>query len=120
MSFLFTELLHHLSPHYVDYYYFYSRSTTAAVSKPLERIWNFCFSQRLLENLEDEIFLKGGSIVTPQKFNQVLVINPPPLNCCIIYPLTTWIIIILFHATPRQQSHNRSNAYGTFVFHNGS
>ena len=50
----------------------------AAVSQPLERIWNFCFSQRLLANLEDEIFLKGGSIVTPQKFNQVLVIKILP------------------------------------------
>ena len=78
MSFLFTELLHHLSPHYVDYYYFYSRSTTAAVSQPLERIWNFCFSQRLLANLEDEIFLKGVVTVTPQKFNQVLVIKILP------------------------------------------
>ena len=71
MSFLFTKLLHHLSPHYVDYYYFYSRSTTAAVSQPLERIWSICFSQRLLTNLEDEIFLKGGSVVTPQNFDLI-------------------------------------------------
>ena len=28
-----------------------------------------------LANLEDEIFLKGGSVVTPQKFNLVLLIR---------------------------------------------
>ena len=78
VRFLFPELLHRISSHDVDY--FISHSTTAAVSQPLERIWSICFSQRLLANLEDEIFLKGGSIVTPQKFNQVLVIKILPRN----------------------------------------
>ena len=30
-------------------------------------------SKQLLTNLEDEIFLKGGSVVTPQKFGLVLM-----------------------------------------------
>ena len=33
-----------------------------------------------LANLEDEIFLKGGSVVTPQKFNHVLFIKILPGN----------------------------------------
>ena len=74
MSFLFTELLHHLSPHYVDYYYFYSRITTAAVSQPLERIWNFCFSQTAFNKSRGrDFFLKRVSIVTPQEFGLVLM-----------------------------------------------
>ena len=32
-------------------------------------------SKQLLTNLEDEIFLKGGSVVTPQNFNLVLLIK---------------------------------------------
>ena len=33
------------------------------------------FSKQLLTNLEDEIFLKGGSVVTPQNFDLVLFIK---------------------------------------------
>ena len=33
---------------------------------------SFC-SKQLLTNLEDEIFLKGGSVVTPQNFDLVLI-----------------------------------------------
>ena len=32
-------------------------------------------SKPLLANLEDEIFLKGGSVVTPQNFDLVLLIK---------------------------------------------
>ena len=32
-------------------------------------------SKQLLTNLEDEIFLKGGSVVTPQNFDLVLLIK---------------------------------------------
>ena len=35
---------------------------------------NVC-SKQLLTNLEDEIFLKGGSVVTPQNFDLVLLIK---------------------------------------------
>ena len=35
---------------------------------------NFC-SKQLLTNLEDEIFLKGGSVVTPKNFDLVLFIK---------------------------------------------
>ena len=37
-------------------------------------------SKQLLTNLEDEIFLKGGSIVTPQNFGLVLFIKMLPGN----------------------------------------
>ena len=35
---------------------------------------NVC-SKRFLTNLEDEIFLKGGSVVTPQNFDLILLIK---------------------------------------------
>ena len=38
------------------------------------------FSKQPLANLEDEIFLKGGSVVTPQKFDLVLSIKILPGN----------------------------------------
>ena len=40
---------------------------------------SFC-SKQLLTNLEDEIFLKGGSVVTPQNFGLVLFIKILPGN----------------------------------------
>ena len=40
---------------------------------------NVC-SKQLLTNLEDEIFLKGGSVVTPQNFDLVLLIKILPGN----------------------------------------
>ena len=40
---------------------------------------NFC-SKQLLTNLEDEIFLKGGSVVTPKIFDLVLFIKMLPRN----------------------------------------
>ena len=40
---------------------------------------NSC-SKQLLTNLEDEIFLKGGSVVTPQNFGLVLSIKMLPRN----------------------------------------
>ena len=40
---------------------------------------NVC-SKQLLTNLEDEIFLKGGSVVTPKKFDLVLFIKMLPGN----------------------------------------
>ena len=40
---------------------------------------NSC-SKQLLTNLEDEIFLKGGSVVTPQNFDLVLFIKILPGN----------------------------------------
>ena len=36
--------------------------------------------KQLLTNLEDEIFLKGGSVVTPQNFGLVLFIKMLPGN----------------------------------------
>ena len=38
------------------------------------------FSKQPLANLEDEIFLKGGSVVTPQNFDLVLFIKILPGN----------------------------------------
>ena len=40
---------------------------------------SFC-SKQLLTNLEDEIFLKGGSVVTPKNFDLVLFIKMLPGN----------------------------------------
>ena len=40
---------------------------------------NVC-SKQLLTNLEDEIFLKGGSVVTPQNFDLVSLIKILPGN----------------------------------------
>jgi hypothetical protein len=38
------------------------------------------FMKLFSANLEDEIFLKGGSVVTPQKFDHVLLIKILPEN----------------------------------------
>ena len=38
------------------------------------------FLNQPLANLEDEIFLKGGSVVTPQKLDLVLLIKILPGN----------------------------------------
>ena len=43
-----------------------------------------CATQ-ILVNLEDEIFLKGGSVVTPQNFDLVLLIKILPGNEIFIF-----------------------------------
>ena len=59
------------------------------------------FLKQPLANLEDEIFLKGGSVVTPQKFDLILLIKilPGNLNFCFLdfllisepfFPLFLW------------------------------
>ena len=60
---------------------------------------NVC-SKQLLANLEDEIFLKGGSVVTPQNFDLVLLIKILPGNLIFIFgiyllvaePPFSWIL----------------------------
>ena len=53
-----------------------------------------------LSNLEDEIFFKGGSVVTPQNFDLVLLIKILPGNLIFIFgiyllvaePPFSWIL----------------------------
>ena len=84
----FPELLHLISSHDVDH--FISRSTTAVDSSPLGHI--HClqktrnrgvfvfFKTALSKSRGQDFFLKGGSVVTPQNFNLVLLIKNFPRN----------------------------------------
>ena len=60
-----------------------SKLTTARTPTLLAKTRNrgvFVFQKQSLANLEDEIFLKGGSVVTPQNFDLVLLIKILPGN----------------------------------------